>query len=88
MDSVQKDHEAALQYDFRAWKDRAEKAEATIKAIGELHDRWLQQNKNVEINLVTVEAECGDAYDWRLRMWTRKQCAGDLEAILNRSAAG
>ena len=33
MDSVQKDHEAALQYDFRAWKDRAERAEATIEAI-------------------------------------------------------
>ena len=36
MDSVQKDHDAALQYDFRAWKDRAERAKATIKAIQSL----------------------------------------------------
>ena len=33
MDSVQKDYAAALKYDRRAWKDRAERAEATLKSI-------------------------------------------------------
>jgi len=66
-------------------KDKLEAAEATIKAIVELHDMWLQQNKNLEMNMVAVEAGCGDAYDWRLRIRTRKQCVDELEALLNRS---
>ena len=40
MDSVQKDHAAALKYDFRAWKERAERAEATIKAARALLEEW------------------------------------------------
>ena len=59
-------------------------AQATLQAIGELHDTWLQQNTNVEINMVAVEAESGYAYNWRLQLLPRKQCADELDALLNR----
>jgi len=59
--------------------------ESLTRELGELHDTWMQQNTNVEINMVAVEAEGGEAYDWRGQILTRKQCADELEALLNRS---